>query len=67
MPVYEYRCADCGGRFDRYVRSAGGDEENQVCPFCSSAKVKRSFSPFGLGSSDSEGSSGGSCNTRRSS
>ncbi len=49
MPVYEYKCEACGGRFDRFVR--GGDSgERRDCPFCGSTKVSRVFSIFGTGS-----------------
>jgi putative FmdB family regulatory protein len=53
MPVYEYRCDQCGERFDLFVRSATKQIEPK-CPQCGSTKVKKAISLFGVG-----GASGG--------
>ncbi len=62
MPVYEYKCGACGGRFDRFIRSTDEQQEAEKgCPFCGSEKVSKVFSIFGTGFSgggESPGSSG---------
>ncbi len=47
MPIYEYRCEDCGNRFD-LLRSYS-DRQNVNCPRCSSEKVKQRLSAFNTG------------------
>jgi putative FmdB family regulatory protein len=56
MPVYEYKCAKCGEKFDlrRSVFATGNDKA--VCPKCGSIDPERVYSTFGTASS-----SGGSC------
>jgi putative FmdB family regulatory protein len=50
MPMFEYRCAGCGERFERYEagRSAG-HEEKVACPKCGQTKTERVFSTFAAG------------------
>lgn len=50
MPIYEYRCEDCGKTFEVFTRSCCGGEKKE-CPDCGSQKVKRVFSVFGVGGS----------------
>jgi putative FmdB family regulatory protein len=45
MPIYEYRCADCGKEFERYVATPGA---SAACPACQSGSVKRTLSVFAL-------------------
>ncbi len=61
MPVYEYKCESCKGRFDRFVRSGEPEEKERACPFCGSDRVRRVFSIFGTGLSGSGGPPGDSC------
>lgn len=46
MPIYEYRCEECGHTFDKFVRSISGAVEVE-CPQCHSTKCKKSISLFG--------------------
>ena len=48
MPVYEYRCAECGEKFDLFLRSAT-QKSTPVCPECGSSEVKKALSLFGVG------------------
>jgi putative FmdB family regulatory protein len=43
MPIYDYRCSECGTMFDVFhkVREVAGDV---VCPSCQSTKAKRLIS-----------------------
>lgn len=55
MPIYEYRCANCGTVFEEFVRS---DQEPELrCPICGGTEAKKVFSLFGT-SGATTGSSG---------
>jgi putative FmdB family regulatory protein len=45
MPIYEYRCKQCGGEFEKYV---AGASTAVACPSCASEQVMRKLSVFGL-------------------
>ncbi|HEV8530902.1 MAG TPA: zinc ribbon domain-containing protein [Methylomirabilota bacterium] len=41
MPIYEYRCNQCEGEFEKYVPSSA---TAVACPSCESARVTRRLS-----------------------
>ena len=41
MPIYEYRCNQCEGEFEKYLPSGS---TAVVCPTCESARVTRRLS-----------------------
>ncbi len=43
MPVYEYECGSCGGRFE--VMQKFSDPAVTVCKLCSAATVRKVLSP----------------------
>jgi len=45
MPLYEYRCQECDGRFDRLVQTFASAEAVQ-CQSCDSPNVRRLVSSF---------------------
>lgn len=45
MPLYEYRCADCGETFERLRRWDDSDRELR-CPRCQSEQIERLLSAF---------------------
>ena len=45
MPLYEYRCDDCGAGFETLVRSAGL-ADRQPCAECGSPQARRMLSVF---------------------
>ncbi len=47
MPIYEYRCEDCGARFEEFTASAR-DADRQICRFCRSDRVTRLLSAFAV-------------------
>lgn len=47
MPIYEYRCQECGEKFEKLVRSMDSAPEIK-CPKCGGQKVKRLISASGL-------------------
>jgi putative FmdB family regulatory protein len=66
MPLYEYQCQECDGRFDRLVRSTGA-AASVTCDRCESPNVRRlvsSFASFVGGMDDPvtpRAASGGGC------
>jgi len=47
VPVYSYRCEDCGAQFDLLV-GVGTDDEEPKCQKCGSRNIKRLLSSFGF-------------------
>jgi putative FmdB family regulatory protein len=45
MPLYEYRCEECGEPFS-LRRSINERDEDAVCPACAATKVVRLISSF---------------------
>ncbi|MBM3662939.1 MAG: zinc ribbon domain-containing protein [Actinobacteria bacterium] len=46
MPLYEFKCRDCGHVFDAQL---GFDEDPPAeCPACGSAEIRKVFSPVGI-------------------
>ena len=43
MPIYEYKCQDCGAKFEKLVRRA---EDEVLCPSCGQAHLNQEFSTF---------------------
>ncbi|WP_147822228.1 FmdB family zinc ribbon protein [Salidesulfovibrio onnuriiensis] len=41
MPIYEYKCRECGAEFEELVSSRG---ENPECPRCGSPKTEKLMS-----------------------
>ncbi|MGD0074153.1 MAG: zinc ribbon domain-containing protein [Candidatus Binataceae bacterium] len=67
MPIYEYRCDDCGSFFEALVSASRPEAE---CPSCHGANLSRELSVFAAarGSGDSpcppmmaRGGGGGGC------
>jgi putative FmdB family regulatory protein len=43
MPIYEYRCEDCGTKFEKLVRRAS---DAPVCPSCGQQHLQQELSTF---------------------
>lgn len=43
MPIYEYRCENCGSKFEKLVRRQGDAVE---CPSCGASRLKQELSTF---------------------
>lgn len=56
MPMFEYRCADCGYEFEELVY---GDKK-VVCPKCKSEKTEKKLSMFSSAGGSNKGTA--SCN-----
>ena len=64
MPIFEYRCEECGHRFDAFFRRAeDADREELLCAKCGSGRVRKMFSVIGISGVD-RGQSSGECGTR---
>ena len=48
MPIYEYRCADCGKRPSIFFRSLASVEANPPCPSCGGRRLTRLISRTAL-------------------
>ena len=45
MPLYEYRCAECGKRFE-ILQRLGQGADGLTCPTCGAAQLEKQFSTF---------------------
>ena len=45
MPIYEYKCEDCGTKFEKLVRRSA-DAAEVECPSCGEKHLKQEFSTF---------------------
>ncbi|OQX87622.1 MAG: hypothetical protein B6D55_02820 [Candidatus Omnitrophica bacterium 4484_70.2] len=72
MPIYTYRCKNCGDKFELLLR-VGSDYSQLRCPQCSSGDIEKLFASFKVFSGE-KGSilkkdssckmcSGGNCST----
>lgn len=65
MPIFEYRCDDCGATFEKLVKR--GDEGGS-CPSCGQTHLKTQYSTFSARAGSSSKSElpacpGGMCRT----
>jgi len=44
MPIYEYKCQDCGTKFEKLVRGSEGSELE--CPSCGQKHLEQELSTF---------------------
>lgn len=44
MPLYEYTCGKCGGKFENLAKTS--NEPDPACPKCKSKDVKKTVSGF---------------------
>ncbi len=63
MPIFEYRCQDCGAQFEKLTY---GTDDKILCKQCSSARVEKQLSVFAVSAGSSHEAapscaSGGGC------
>jgi putative FmdB family regulatory protein len=46
MPIYTYRCENCGVQFDR--RQHFNDEPLKICPECQTETLRKVYLPVGI-------------------
>lgn len=44
MPIFEYRCQDCGTKFEKLVRNS--DTDGPACPSCGEQHLQQELSTF---------------------
>ena len=59
MPIYEFRCTECGQVFEELVMRSS-DQQDLACPRCAAREVERVLSACSVGPSG-EGASAASC------
>ncbi len=60
MPIFEYRCENCGSKYDVLHKSSVKQEE-VTCPKCNSTKSKKLLSTFSASIDSSSSYSSNSC------
>ena len=58
MPIYEYRCSDCGNEQENLIRT---ESETPVCEKCGSDGLSRKLSVFAVSGISSSQSAAGDC------
>jgi len=67
MPIYEYRCEDCGTKFEKLIRRTS-DVPELSCPSCGQKRLRQELSTFAARSGPSQSADapmcpkGGRCN-----
>ncbi|MHB1137547.1 MAG: FmdB family zinc ribbon protein [Microthrixaceae bacterium] len=46
MPLYEYRCKNCGHQFE--IQQSMSEDSLTVCPSCEEAELRKVFQPVGI-------------------
>lgn len=54
MPLFEYECHACDGRFEKLIRSINAEPGEVECPGCGSTDTHKVISQFGVTSSSSD-------------
>ena len=63
MPIYEYRCEECGHRFE-VIQRLGEGADGLACPGCGAPELERMFSTFAAAAPEGSAprtTSGGCC------
>jgi len=61
MPIFEYTCSKCGGRFELLVSAS--ERDSVPCPNCKTRTLSREISAFAVSGTGKGGDSCGSCST----
>jgi putative FmdB family regulatory protein len=57
MPIYEYRCQECGRRLE-VLQRLGASGEGLSCPACGGDRLERALSTFARAAAGSGGGAG---------
>ena len=61
MPIYEYKCEQCGKQFDFLAKRLS--ERPETCPECGAVTLKKQLSTFSAKMGSSSGAANYSCPT----
>jgi putative FmdB family regulatory protein len=62
MPIYSYKCKDCGEQFDLLVGMTA-EKAQLKCSKCNSKNIEKVISTFSVGGQRGSSSTGSSCST----
>lgn len=62
MPIYEYKCQNCGQKFE-LLQKLGASNEELSCPKCGAPKPVKQFSVFASSKTGSSECESGVCPT----
>ena len=54
MPLFEYECHVCEGRFEKLIRNINAEPGEVACPGCGSTDTRKVISQFGVTSGSSD-------------
>ncbi len=57
MPIYEYKCQDCGTRFEKLLRRSS-EAVDLNCPSCGKTHLSQEFSTFAAHANGSKAEAG---------
>ena len=60
MPIYEFRCTECGHVFEELVMRAS-DQQDLTCPRCSAPRVERVLSACCVAPGSGDGGAASTC------
>jgi putative FmdB family regulatory protein len=61
MPIFEFKCKNCGHIFEEFVFSSNPDAGSIICPECSTKNTEKLMSAFSSAGSASVSSAPSSC------
>lgn len=62
MPIYSYRCRDCGEVFD-LLEGVSVEKPRRICPRCSSRSLEKVHAAFSVGAAPKGRNSESACPT----
>ncbi len=62
MPLYDFKCKECGHKFEKLVFKEEEIKEIK-CPKCQSSNIEKLLTSFKIGGSESSSSSCSSCSS----
>ena len=62
MPIYEYRCEECGHQFE-ILQRLGAGSDGLTCPTCGAPELEKMFSTFAASAPEGQAAmpAGGDC------
>lgn len=60
MPIYEYRCEECGETLE-ILQSMAAGSEGLTCPACGSEQLSKTFSTFAAATGSPAGAAASGC------